>query len=92
VAARGAQQQPKMRRAQQSPKSYPWLAQLLARRPFKVVAIALGLSSKRFILVRFSWCLLLALFQEPESGIETVLRRGPLHRHATAILFCSPKR
>jgi hypothetical protein len=26
----------------QSPQNYPWLAQLLARRPFKVVAIALA--------------------------------------------------
>jgi transposase len=31
-----------LRRAKQSPQNYPWLAQLLARRPFKVVAIALA--------------------------------------------------
>jgi len=31
-----------LRRAKQSPQKYPWLTQLLARRPFKVVAIALA--------------------------------------------------
>jgi transposase len=31
-----------LRRAKQSPQNYPWLTQLLARRPFKVVAIALA--------------------------------------------------
>jgi transposase len=31
-----------LKRAKQEPEKYPWLAQLLARRPFKVVAIALA--------------------------------------------------
>src|SRR6516165_5180940 len=31
-----------LRRAKQNPEKYPWLTQLLARRPFKVVAIALA--------------------------------------------------
>src|SRR5207245_5015945 len=31
-----------LRRAKQNPEKYPWLAQLLARRPFKVVAVALA--------------------------------------------------
>jgi hypothetical protein len=31
-----------LRRARQNPEKYPWLTQLLARRPFKVVAIALA--------------------------------------------------
>ena len=31
-----------LRRAKQNPQAYPWLTQLLARRPFRVVAIALA--------------------------------------------------
>jgi transposase len=31
-----------LRRAKQNPEKYPWLTQLLGRRPFKVVAIALA--------------------------------------------------
>jgi transposase len=31
-----------LRRAMQKPEKYPWLTQLLARRPFKVVAVALA--------------------------------------------------
>ena len=31
-----------LRRARQQPEKYPWLVQLLARRPFKVVAVALA--------------------------------------------------
>ena len=31
-----------LRRAKQTPEKYPWLTQLLARRPFKVVAVALA--------------------------------------------------
>src|SRR5262245_13582709 len=41
------------RRAKQSPQNYPWLAQLLARRPFKVVAIALANK-----MARVAWALL----------------------------------
>src|SRR5438093_462123 len=31
-----------LRRAHENPGKYPWLTQLLARRPFKVVAVALA--------------------------------------------------
>jgi transposase len=42
-----------LRRVKQSPQNYPWLAQLLARRPFKVVAIALANK-----MARVAWALL----------------------------------
>jgi transposase len=42
-----------LRCAKQSPQNYPWLAQLLARRPFKVVAIALANK-----MARVAWALL----------------------------------
>jgi transposase len=42
-----------LRRAKQSPQTYPWLTQLLARRPFKVVAIALANK-----MTRVAWALL----------------------------------
>jgi transposase len=42
-----------LRRARQNPEKYPWLTQLLARRPFKVVAIALANK-----LARIAWALL----------------------------------
>jgi transposase len=42
-----------LRRAKQSPQNYPWLAQLVARRPFKVVAIALANK-----MARVAWALL----------------------------------
>jgi tetratricopeptide (TPR) repeat protein len=42
-----------LRRAKQSPQNYPWLAQLMARRPFKVVAIALANK-----MARVAWALL----------------------------------
>jgi hypothetical protein len=42
-----------LRRAKQNPEKYPWLAQLLARRPFKVVAIALANKT-----ARIAWALL----------------------------------
>ncbi len=42
-----------LRRAKQSPQKYPWLAQLLAPRPFKVVAIALANK-----IARIAWALL----------------------------------
>ena len=31
-----------LQRAMQNPDKYPWLTQLLARRPFKIVAVALA--------------------------------------------------
>jgi transposase len=42
-----------LRRAKQSPQNFPWLTQLLARRPFKVVAIALANK-----MARVAWALL----------------------------------
>ena len=42
-----------LRRAKQSPQTYPWLTQLLARRPFKVVAVALANK-----MARVAWALL----------------------------------
>src|SRR6516225_3749120 len=42
-----------LRRARQNPEKYPWLVQLLARRPFKVVAIALANK-----MARVAWALL----------------------------------
>ena len=42
-----------LRRAKLNPEKYPWLPQLLARRPFKVVAIALANK-----MARIAWALL----------------------------------
>lgn len=39
--------------AQQKPEKYPWLTQLLARRPFKAVAVALAKK-----MARMAWALL----------------------------------
>ncbi len=44
-----------LRRARQHPEKYPWLTQLLARRPFKVVAVALANK-----MARIAWVALLA--------------------------------
>ena len=42
-----------LRRARQQPEKYPWLTQLLARRPFKVVAVALANK-----MARIAWAVL----------------------------------
>jgi hypothetical protein len=42
-----------LRRVRQNPEKYPWLTELLARRPFKVVAIALANR-----MARVAWALL----------------------------------
>jgi transposase len=42
-----------LRRARQQPEKYPWLTQLLARKPFKVVAVALANK-----MARIAWALL----------------------------------
>jgi transposase len=42
-----------LRRAKLNPQKYPWLTQLLARRPFKVVAVALANK-----MARVAWALL----------------------------------
>jgi transposase len=42
-----------LRRAKENPVKYPWLTQLLARRPFKVVAVALANK-----MARMAWALL----------------------------------
>ncbi len=51
-----------LRRAKQNPEKYPWLTQLLARRPFKVVAIALANK-----MARIAWALLArgGIYQAP---------------------------
>src|SRR5438477_6210251 len=52
-----------LRRAKQSPHNYPWLTQLLARRPFKVVAIALANK-----MARVAWALMVygGTYRAPE--------------------------
>ena len=53
-----------LRRALQNPGKYPWLTQLLARRPFKVVAVALANK-----MARTAWALLAhggGTYQAPE--------------------------
>ena len=42
-----------MRRVRQRPEKFPWLTQLLARRPFKVVAVAMANK-----MARVAWALL----------------------------------
>jgi hypothetical protein len=42
-----------MKLARQKPEKYPWLTQLLARKPFKVVAVALANK-----MARIAWALL----------------------------------
>ena len=42
-----------LRRAKHNPEKYPWLTRLLARRPFKVVAVALANK-----MARIAWALL----------------------------------
>jgi transposase len=42
-----------LRRAKHNPEKYPWITQLLARRPFKVVAVALANK-----MARMAWALL----------------------------------
>ena len=42
-----------LRRAKLDPQKHPWLTQLLARRPFKVVAVALANK-----MARIAWALL----------------------------------
>jgi transposase len=52
-----------MRRAKQDPGKYPWLTQLLARRPFKVVAVALANK-----MARTAWALMVkgGTYRAPE--------------------------
>jgi transposase len=42
-----------LKRARQQPEKYPWLTQLLARKPFRVVAVALANK-----MARIAWALL----------------------------------
>jgi transposase len=52
-----------LRRAQENPGKYPWLTQLLARRPFKVVAVALANK-----MARTAWALMVhgGIYRAPE--------------------------
>jgi transposase len=51
-----------LRRAKLNPEKYPWLTQLLARRPFKIVAVALANK-----MARIAWALLAsgAIYRAP---------------------------
>ena len=62
-----------LRRAQENPGKYPWLTQLLARRPFKVVAVALANK-----MARMAWALLAhgGTYRTPELA-ETDRPRSP---------------
>ena len=55
-----------LRRARQQPEKYPWLTQLLARRPFKVVAVALANK-----MARIAWALLAkgGTYQAPRLAV-----------------------
>ncbi|HML08546.1 MAG TPA: transposase, partial [Xanthobacteraceae bacterium] len=44
-----------LRRAKQNPQKFPWVTRLLARRPFKVVAVALANK-----MARIAWALLIS--------------------------------
>jgi transposase len=44
-----------LRRAKQNPQKFPWITRLLARRPFKVVAVALANK-----MARIAWALLIS--------------------------------
>src|SRR5882762_6010285 len=59
-----------LRRAQENPGKYPWLTQLRARRPFKVVAVALANK-----MARMAWALLAhgGTYRAPELA-ETALK------------------
>ena len=52
-----------LRRAQENPAKYPWLTQLLARRPLKVVAVALANK-----MARTAWALMVhgGTYRAPE--------------------------
>ena len=52
-----------LRRARENPGKYPWLTQLLARRPFKVVAVALANK-----MARTAWALMVhgGTYRAPE--------------------------
>ena len=60
-----------LRRARQNPEKYPWLTQLLARRPFKVVAIALANK-----MARIAWALLAQRRPLPATAWDSSVRRG----------------
>jgi transposase len=51
-----------LKRARQQPEKYPWLTQLLARKPFRVVAVALANK-----MARIAWALLVkgGLYRAP---------------------------
>jgi len=55
-----------LRRAKQNPQRYPWLTELLARRPFRVVAVALANK-----MARVAWALLArgGTYRAPEIAL-----------------------
>jgi transposase len=64
-----------LRRARQHPQKFPWLTALLARRPFKVVAVALANK-----MARIAWALLArgGTYQRPQltAAVYTVQLMG----------------
>ena len=72
-----------LRRAQENPGKYPWLMQLLARRPFKVVAVALANK-----MVRMAWALLAhgGTYRTPELA-ETAQRCSARKRRGDVTAF-----
>jgi transposase len=59
-----------LRRARQQPEKYPWLTQLLARKPFRVVAVALADK-----MARIAWALLAKGGTYRPPAIAAVCRR-----------------
>ena len=75
-----------LRRAKQSPEKYPWLTRLLARRPFRVVAIALANK-----MARVAWALLAkgGTYQAPRTrGSVTKTRNGGIKSRPSV---CKPQ-
>jgi transposase len=62
-----------LRYARQQPAKYPWLTQLLARKPFKVVAVALANK-----MARIAWALLAkgGTYRAPASAGQRRKRSG----------------
>jgi len=58
-----------LKRARLHPQKYPWLTQLLARRPFRIVAIALANK-----MARIAWAVL------AKGGTSGAAARGSLTR------------
>jgi transposase len=62
-----------LRRAKENPEKYPWLTQLLARRPFKVVAVALANK-----MARIAWALVGQRHISGATACDDVRRGCPM--------------